>query len=261
MLHLSHSIYRDCRVDIAPAPSLATRLTALLGQQSAGYHVTGLFLHCLLLMVGIGILVLQCLYVLRVGFFCSRACAAARLSRLGNERSLATSRSQQPSICGPFSSSSRSRGAVPNRCDVCQPPVSPRFRAAPQPAVCPAHSQLRQLPSPSGLFQSPVGGVLSRSGFHSLLLLLALSVLFAPRTAAAQLAPVVVTTIAGNVTLAGGPPNNFGYSDNVGTAASLYLPWGIAVDSVASFAVVVSRVASEVELTFLPAVPFVDRSI
>ena len=49
----------------------------------------------------------------------------------------------------------------------------------------------------------------------------------------------LVTTLAGNAALSGGPPNNVGHADGVGTAASFYFPVGIAIDSTDTFAVVV----------------------
>lgn len=49
----------------------------------------------------------------------------------------------------------------------------------------------------------------------------------------------IVTTLVGNAALNGGPPNNYGHADGVGTAASFFRPAGIAMDGAGTLAVVV----------------------
>lgn len=54
----------------------------------------------------------------------------------------------------------------------------------------------------------------------------------------------LVTTIAGNAALSGGPPNNYGHADGVGTASSFMKPTGIAFYGAGTLVVVV-RVVME----------------
>ena len=49
----------------------------------------------------------------------------------------------------------------------------------------------------------------------------------------------LVTTVAGNYALNGGPPNNYGYADGVGALASFWSPAGVSVNGAVTIAVVV----------------------
>ena len=49
----------------------------------------------------------------------------------------------------------------------------------------------------------------------------------------------LVTTLVGNAALNGGPPNNKGYADGVGTATTFNRPYGVAVDGAGTFVIVV----------------------
>lgn len=53
-----------------------------------------------------------------------------------------------------------------------------------------------------------------------------------------------VTTLAGNYNIGGGPPNNGGRADGVGTLATLLKPTGISLNSAGTFALVVSATGS-----------------
>lgn len=55
----------------------------------------------------------------------------------------------------------------------------------------------------------------------------------------ANLTSGLITTLAGNVALGGGPPNNLGHADGIGTTSSFVHPTGIAVDVAWTFAIVV----------------------
>lgn len=48
-------------------------------------------------------------------------------------------------------------------------------------------------------------------------------------------------TLAGNVVMAGGPPNNYGHADGAGAAASFYNPTGIAMDAAGGTIILVRR--------------------
>lgn len=50
----------------------------------------------------------------------------------------------------------------------------------------------------------------------------------------------LVTTLAGSAALNGGPPNNYGYADGYGSAASFWSPAAVAVDGAGTFVIVVS---------------------
>lgn len=50
----------------------------------------------------------------------------------------------------------------------------------------------------------------------------------------------LVTTLAGNVALSGGPPSNYGHADGDGTSASFYSPTGAALDAAGGGVFVVS---------------------
>lgn len=50
----------------------------------------------------------------------------------------------------------------------------------------------------------------------------------------------LVSTLAGNVALGGGPPNNYGFADGYGTAATFHQPFGVAVDAASTAAYIVS---------------------
>lgn len=64
-------------------------------------------------------------------------------------------------------------------------------------------------------------------------------VLLAACTTCAVSALPIVSTIAGDVTLNGGPPNNFGHANGAGTSASFNGPPSVAVDAQGTVAVVV----------------------
>lgn len=68
-----------------------------------------------------------------------------------------------------------------------------------------------------------------------------------------NLANGLVTTLAGNVALSSGPPNNYGFSDGFGTAASFWNPTGVAVDGAGTFAVVVRSGAKRQLLSVMNA--------
>ena len=51
----------------------------------------------------------------------------------------------------------------------------------------------------------------------------------------------LVTTLAGNYLISGGPPYNYGHSDGVGAAASFYYPTGVSLNSAGTLAIVVSE--------------------
>ena len=55
----------------------------------------------------------------------------------------------------------------------------------------------------------------------------------------------LVTTLAGNVLLNGGPPNNYGYADGAGPSSSFYRPVGVAMNSAGTLAVVVRLAVGE----------------
>lgn len=52
----------------------------------------------------------------------------------------------------------------------------------------------------------------------------------------------MVTTLAGNYGLRTGPPTNYGRADGTGTAVSFYYPWGVAIGSSGTFAIIVSSI-------------------
>lgn len=52
----------------------------------------------------------------------------------------------------------------------------------------------------------------------------------------------LVTTLAGNVALGGGPPNNYGNTNGVGTASSFNFPYCVAVVDALGVAIVVRKI-------------------
>ena len=83
------------------------------------------------------------------------------------------------------------------------------------------------------------GGRISWLSLPLLRLLLILLLLFLPQAVRGQTIGVGnVMTLAGSLSGVVGV-NNYGHADGVGISASFYLPWGVAMDSAGTFAVVV----------------------
>lgn len=60
----------------------------------------------------------------------------------------------------------------------------------------------------------------------------------------------LVTTIAGDLSLNGGPPNNNGFADGRGSAASFYNPAGLAYNAIGDFVIVVRFLAGAIKIEY-----------